>query len=295
VSGTRRLPPTPAAGGVVWRQNPLGQQVALVHRPRYDDWTLPKGKLDTAEPAMLAAVREVREELGSEVVVGRRLTTVEYPIGLGAAKRVSYWSMRHLRGQHEPSNEVDEICWLTVAEAAKRLTYPVDRVVLSDFARLPAETSTLLLLRHAKAGRRSDFRGDDRQRPLDKIGRRQARDAGAFLSCFAPERIIAADRVRCQQTVSPLADRLSLPIEVGPEFSDEACLADPDAAVKSAIRLAEQNATTVVCSQGKAIPLMMADLDTGLSSPQSRKGSVWALSFWRGSVIAADYYPHPGT
>jgi len=278
---------------VVWRPHPLGPEIALVHRPRYDDWTLPKGKLLAGEAALLAAVREVDEELGSQVAVGRRLRTVEYPLG-SATKRVNYWAMRHIGGEHVPSDEVDGVCWLTAAEAAQRLTYPMDRVVLSDFVRLPTVTSTILLMRHAKAGKRAEFKGEDQLRPLDKIGRRQARVAVDFLAAFAPRQIRAANRVRCRQTVTPLADRLSLTVVDAPEFSDEACLADPDVGVASLLHWAERSSAAVICSQGKAIPRLLARLQDEGAPVQSRKGSVWALSVACGVVIAADYYPHPG-
>jgi phosphohistidine phosphatase SixA/8-oxo-dGTP pyrophosphatase MutT (NUDIX family) len=292
VSSTRRPRPTPAAGGVLWREDGSSLLVALVHRPRYDDWTLPKGKLEGGELPLLAAVREVAEETGATVEVGRRLATVEYPIG-AVPKRVSYWAMRYLDGDHGPNDEVDEVSWLTVAEATQRMTYPIDRGVLADFARLPAASTSILLMRHAKAGRRSDHRGEDRSRPLDKIGRRQARDAVAFLQAFNPKRILAADRARCEQTVRPLAERLGIECESAPEFSDEAYAEEPRRTLKSFAVLAASGRTSVVCSQGNAIPGLLNDLNAPAGAFPCRKGSVWVLSTYRGSVIAADYYPHP--
>jgi 8-oxo-dGTP pyrophosphatase MutT (NUDIX family) len=108
VSSTRKPPATPAAGGVLWRADNGSLFIALVHRPRYDDWTLPKGKLNPGEQPLLAATREVWEETGARVEVGRRLATVEYPVGT-QTKRVSYWAMRYLGGEHEPADEVDQI------------------------------------------------------------------------------------------------------------------------------------------------------------------------------------------
>jgi 8-oxo-dGTP pyrophosphatase MutT (NUDIX family)/phosphohistidine phosphatase SixA len=301
VSRSGRQGPTPAAGAVLWRPFESSVQVALVHRPRYDDWTLPKGKLENREQPLWAAIREVKEETGADVQLGRRLTSVQYLVN-DAPKRVSYWSMRYRSGAHQPSDEVDTIQWLTIAEATRQLSYSIDRGVLADFARLPAQVSTVLLMRHAKAGKRSDYRGEDTQRPLDKLGRRLARDSVACLQAFGPEAVTAADRVRCEQTVRPLADRLGLAVSSGPEFSDEAYLADPKPAVLSLIAQAERHRVSVICSQGKAIPGLLADLAiprspgsprSASSDKPSRKGSVWALSVHRGSVVAADYYPHP--
>ncbi len=289
---SHRPPPTAASGGVLWRLEDDRLLVALVHRPRYDDWTLPKGKLDPAEPPLMAAIREVSEETGATVEVGRRLATVEYLIGT-ASKRVRYWSMRYLAGDHTPSEEVDEIRWLTIADATQLLTYPIDRSVLADFARLPAVTSCVLLIRHAKAGKRSQYHGEDSLRPLDKIGRRQARDAVPFLLAFNPTEVLSADLARCEQTVRPLADRKGLEISRAPEFSDFAYADAPRQTMKALKALGERTGATLVCSQGNAIPGLLADLEAPAADYPSRKGSVWMLSFHRGSVISADYYPHP--
>ncbi len=292
MSGTLRAA-TPAAGGVLWRQDGSDLLVALVHRPRYSDWTLPKGKVNPDEPLLLAAVREVAEETGALVEVGRRLRPVQYPFGVETIKRVSHWTMRYLSGEHSPSEEVDAMRWLTVAEATHRLSYPVDRSVLADFARVPPDTRTVLLVRHAKAGRRSEYSGDDRLRPLDKIGRRHAREAAAVLAAFGPRRVLSADRVRCEQTVTPLADLLGLPVLSAPEFADEAYLQDP-ARTRAALRaITDQPGSSVICSQGTTIPGLLAELAVPSKSYPARKGSAWALSFRGPQVVCGDYYPHP--
>lgn len=283
---------TPAAGGVLWRQDDDRVLVAVVHRPRYEDWTLPKGKLHPGEHPLVAAVREVEEETGAQVETGRRLSSVEYPFGPDAIKRVSYWAMRYRGGEHVAGDEVDKLRWATVAEATQQLSYPADRGVLADFARLPAETRTLLLLRHAKAGKRSDFCGDDRDRPLDRIGRRQAREAVPVLSAFAPQRVLTPELVRCQQTVQPLADRRGLRVLSAPTLSDEAYNDDPDAGLATVRELLVLPGTTLICSQGEAIPALLEQLEVpGVPYP-ARKGSLWALSTNDRGVIAADYYSH---
>jgi phosphohistidine phosphatase SixA/8-oxo-dGTP pyrophosphatase MutT (NUDIX family) len=293
VSGRTDGRATPAAGGVLWRQDGDQVLVAVVHRPRYEDWTLPKGKLHAGEHPLMAAVREVLEETGAVVEVGRRLPSVEYPFGADATKRVSYWVMRYRGGEHTAGDEVDRVRWATVAEATQQLSYPADRGVLADFARLPSATRTLLLLRHAKAGKRSAFSGDDRLRPLDKMGRRQARDSVPVLAAFGPQRVLAADRVRCEQTVQPLADRLGMRVLIEPALSDEAYLKDPEAGLATIRESLEQPGTTMICSQGQAIPAMLEQLGVPGAPYPARKGSVWALSVADRGVIAADYYPRP--
>jgi 8-oxo-dGTP pyrophosphatase MutT (NUDIX family) len=167
-----------AAGAVLWRTgaaDPAGPalEVAVIHRPRYDDWSLPKGKVDPGETAPVAAVREVLEETGHRAILGRRLDMVSYPIDQGI-KKVYYWAARSSGGEFTPHSEVDELVWLPVADAKDKLSYPHDRKMLRHFAKQPADTHTVLVVRHGTAGRKSRFSGDDTKRPLDKRGRAQA-------------------------------------------------------------------------------------------------------------------------
>ena len=120
-----------AAGGVVVRDG----QVLLVHRPRYDDWTLPKGKLDRGESFEDAALREVREETGFSCVLGRELPSSEYRDNKERPKLVRYWLMEVEGGAFEPNEEVDELRWLEPGEAVEALTYERDREVLAGLSR----------------------------------------------------------------------------------------------------------------------------------------------------------------
>jgi 8-oxo-dGTP pyrophosphatase MutT (NUDIX family) len=129
-----------AAGGVLWRDGEGGVEVALVHRPRHDDWTLPKGKLDDGEDETAAALREVAEETGAIVELGPDLGSVDYLVtkdGRTLPKTVRYWGMRYAAGEFTPNGEVDALEWMGVAEAAARLSYPRDRQVLARFAAIP--------------------------------------------------------------------------------------------------------------------------------------------------------------
>ena len=112
-----------AAGGVLVRDG----RVALVHRPKYDDWSLPKGKLNEGETWEDAAVREVREETGYNVALHDELSSVEYTDPKGRPKTVRYWRMEPLAGEFEPNDEVDELRWMTPDEAVERLSYDHDR------------------------------------------------------------------------------------------------------------------------------------------------------------------------
>jgi 8-oxo-(d)GTP phosphatase len=296
VSGERIL----AGGGLLWRPGPAGDiEVCLVHRPKYDDWSLPKGKLEPGEHVLTAAVREVREETGVHAVVGRRLPTQEYRLGEDR-KVVEYWSMTPAGGAFEADHEVDSLLWLPVAEAAARLTYDRDRAFLLTSAALPAETATVLLVRHAKAGSRSKWHGEDTLRPLDPSGRAQAEGLRRALRWFAPTAVAAADPLRCVQTVGPLAADLGLPVEPAPALAEDAYDKDPDAGLRALETAAAAGGRTVLCSQGGVIPDLVRRLATrdgvrpgrrsGTKIP-SRKASVWALTFSGPALTAADYYP----
>ncbi|MFT4127014.1 MAG: NUDIX hydrolase [Gordonia sp. (in: high G+C Gram-positive bacteria)] len=303
MSSTRSRPGTHgkviwAAGGVLWRGHGRTLEVGLVHRPHYDDWTLPKGKLDKDETLLDTAVRELAEETGHHVRLGRHLATVAYDLPAGR-KRVRYWSAESLGGTFAAGREVDALAWLSVDAAAARLSYRLDRRVLREFTRLPADLDTLLLVRHAKAGRRSRYRGDDRRRPLDKDGRRQARALVGVLQAFGVTDLHSADRTRCVQTFLPMQEALGgVDIVDEPTLTEEAYGANPGAGRKRLRELTDVSARKpgdrhAVCSQGKVIPPLLAwwaDHD-GISLPpaRNRKASVWVLSTRRGRLVAADH------
>jgi 8-oxo-dGTP diphosphatase len=123
-------PEVKAAGGVVRRDG----RIAIVHRPRYDDWSLPKGKLDPGETWEEAALREVREETGLECSLGEELSSTRYHDRKGRSKLVRYWLMDPVGGEFAPNDEVDELRWLTPAEAAALLTYPRDKELAQEVA-----------------------------------------------------------------------------------------------------------------------------------------------------------------
>ena len=292
----------PAAGAVLWRHAedaatadapPL---VAVVHRPRYDDWSLPKGKVDPGETEPVTAVREVLEETGYASQLGRRLASVSYPIDSGV-KHVRYWAARTLGGEFVPNDEVDELLWLPTKDALRRLQYPHDRKVLRRFAKHPADTKTVLIVRHGTAGSKARYKGDDRKRPLDKHGRAQAESLVGQLLAFGATEVHAAPRVRCQQTVGPLAEELGVPIQDEPTLTEEAYAASHGAARKRILEIAAADGTPAICSQGKVIPDLIAwwcDRD-GVRPDKSRnrKGSTWVLSLAGGRLIAADHIGSP--
>ncbi|MDL5155917.1 NUDIX hydrolase [Actinomycetospora termitidis] len=292
-----------AAGAVLWRPAAAGVEVALVHRPHHGDWSLPKGKVDPGESRARTAVREIGEETGFAATLGRHLTAVRYPVGADR-KVVDYWDARAGDGTFTPNGETDELRWLAPADAAPLLTYGSDREVLDHFTAAPFPLTTLLLVRHAKAGSRGSHADDD-VRPLVDEGREQARRVGDLLAAHGVTRLYAVGRTRCVQTLEPASHRLGVGIEVDDAFADEAVAADPHRAREHLLALAAGDGVAAVCAQGYGIPALVRDLaadpdsDAGprpdvrsnrrLADPPSRKGSVWVLSFHDGELVAADY------
>lgn len=124
-----------AAGGVVWRRSGDSLEVLLVHRPRQDDWSFPKGKLNPSESHAEAALREVEEETGMRCTLGPALPSTSYRDRSDRPKIVRYWAMRSVQGRFTANREVDQVRWLQTSDAAALLTYDRDRAVLATLAR----------------------------------------------------------------------------------------------------------------------------------------------------------------
>lgn len=286
-----------AAGAVLWRPNPSDPariQVALVHRPKYDDWSFPKGKLDPGETAIVAAIREVEEESGYRSQLGRSLGKITYPVmGHQKIKRVDYWAARVVSGEFVPNDEIDELRWVDSETAFDQLSYPIDRTVLRRFRSLPVDTTTVLLVRHAKAGSRKQHDGDDRLRPLDSAGTAQSEALVAQLRAFGADTVTAADRLRCVQTVEPLAERLGVEITVEPALTEEDYARDPQLGRKRALEIARRGGSPVICSQGKVIPDLVrwwSERDSvSVPASRNRKGSTWVLSLFGDRLVAIDH------
>ncbi|WP_436501545.1 NUDIX hydrolase [Actinokineospora sp. HUAS TT18] len=279
-----------AAGAVLWRTSPT-LEVALVHRPRYDDWTLPKGKLDTDESIYAAAVREVLEETGYQAALGRYLGQVAYEVR-GDSKTVDYFAAEAVGGDFRVNGEVDELRWLRPADAVPLLTHEHDRGVLAKFVEHPV-TTTVLLVRHAHAGNKAEWQGPDDSRPLSPLGLTQVETLEALLPLFGPTRVHATPKARCVQTVQGLADKLGVPVLPEPRLSEGSHADYPACAVTRLLEIVDEGGTPVVCSQGGVIPDVVEHLakESGmeLEGVSSRKGSTWVLSFAGDTLVGARY------
>jgi 8-oxo-dGTP diphosphatase len=279
--------PVRAAGGVLYRRAGDTVEVCVVHRPRYDDWSLPKGHVEAGEHPLLAAVREVTEETG---VFGRPqllLPQVAYPLPNGRPKTVDFWLMAAGDQALDPQDtrEVDHAVWLPIAAAIERLSYADERPLLEALARMPPVTAVAGLVRHAHAGERKKWTGNDSLRPIDQRGRAQAELAGRIYRLLEPKRLIAATPLRCKQTLEPLSAALDdLSIVLDSAFAEAADADDAPAKAKVARqRLLEllSGPTMVVCSQGKVIPYLLAGLrgEDDSTPYKTPKGGGWVLTW----------------
>jgi 8-oxo-(d)GTP phosphatase len=286
-----------ASGGVVVRRGP-GEttEVLLVHRPEYDDWSLPKGKDEEGESAQEAAIREVREETGHRARILDRLPDARYRVE-GRPKRVRWFVMRaDGDGAFVPSDEVDEARWVALGDAIGMVDYEHDRRLLED-PRLGeiARSGTVYLVRHAAAGSRTDWDGDDDLRPLTRKGRLQSAALAERLVPLGVGRVLTSRYLRCVETVQPLADMAGLDVETHPllvEGSDAAALAD----------LVEGMAgvDAVMCSHGDMIPAVLdtlarrgVELRSHTGTFDCKKGSTWAVELRAGAPTVATYAPPP--
>lgn len=242
---TRRRELVRAAGGVVRRAAGSGPEVLLVHRPRYDDWTFPKGKADPGESAQETALREVAEETGFDCVLGQELPSTSYRDSRGRPKVVRYWTMRVVSGSFKPHGEVDETRWVTHDEAEATLTYARDLDVLR------AIRPPLLVNRHASAGDSKQWVGDDSTRPLDDRGLRQASHLVEQLAPFRIDRILSSPFTRCVQTVEPLSQARGIEIELANDLAEGA-----GAERVRSLLLELAGTATAVCGHGpELVPL----------------------------------------
>ncbi len=277
-----------AAGGVVRRRQRGATEVALVHRPRYDDWTFPKGKALDGEADEQTAEREVREETGLRCDLGPELGRIRYRDHFGRSKVVRYWLMYPTGGSFVPSREVDDLRWVDAATARAMLTYERDRGVLTDAL---AFDRPVYLVRHAKAGDRATWHGDDLRRPLSPRGQAQADGLVSLFSDMPVDRVISSPATRCVQTVRPLADQRSMRIGSHDELLEGASLGATFELLRSL------GGAVVACSHGDVIPSLVTHLaDRGvpmLDPPAWKKGSTWILQRDGGLFTALRYLAPP--
>jgi len=274
-----------AAGAVVSRP---GKQVLLVHRPRYDDWSFPKGKLDPGEHPAVAAVREVGEETGLRVRLGPPLSSQRYEQQSGRMKTVSYWTARVV-GDDDVSgylvnDEIDQLGWFTRAEARRILTYDYDRATLEETRGLRKQGHAVVVLRHAAARPRESWSGDDRRRPLAPEGEDQALRLAPLLAAYDVAHVVTSDSTRCVDTVAPYAAQSGWPLDARRALSEEDATARKVARVVDELVHADE--ASVLCTHRPVLPAVLDAL--GVPDPTLDPGAMVVVHLRKGTVVATE-------
>jgi 8-oxo-(d)GTP phosphatase len=260
----KTIRPIRSAGAVVLRGQGVKRSVALVHRPAYNDWSLPKGKLEKREPAYAAAVREVEEETGVRIRLGSPLSDISYRVIKGP-KIVHFWvGYATSETARRPDHEVDEVEWVPIVQARERLTYADEGVVLEEALALP-ETTPFIVVRHAKATLRKDWSGDDSKRPIDPKGKAQASNLVDLLDAFGIGLLKSSTSTRCVQTLEPYAKAAKLPIKpvslLSEEIGEEHLAGVQRYVRKLLVRSGQNRLGTAVCGHRPVLPAMIAGVD----------------------------------
>ena len=271
-----------------------GGTVLLVHRPKYDDWSFPKGKPFRGEHVTAAAVREVEEESGVRIRLGVPLSSQSYPVRAGT-KRVHYWVGRSVGdtdvSDYQPNAEIDEVAWFPVDKARRRLSYDFDVATLAEALEQSRKTRTLVVVRHSQARSRKAWRKDDRDRPLLVTGHHQADRLVPVLAAYDVRRLVSSTSARCVQTLQPYAAATGL------ELGTDRVLSEEDA-TRKAVRglmsrlldgLEERPASAggvVVCSHRPVLPWVFDA--AGVEDPELAPGDLMVLHLRKQRIVAAE-------
>ena len=277
-----------AAGAVVTRKGPEGREVLLVHRPKYDDWAFPKGKQDPGEHITATAAREMLEETGVEIRLGRPLRRQVYIVSGGRHKLVHYW-VGHVLGDddlssYQVNSEIDDLGWFSLEAAAEQLTYLDDIDLLDQVRKYKKTTSTLAVVRHAKAHKRGSWDGPDPQRPLAEVGDEQARKLVPLLHAFGITRVLSSSSFRCVQTVGPYATEQVLPLVEVDALSEE--LYDEEAALALLHDLMSTPGPSVLCTHRPILPRLFDLLD--ISEEPLQPAELVVCHHRRGTLVATE-------
>ncbi len=284
-----------SAGAVVVRKASGSAEVLLVHRPKYDDWSFPKGKLDPDEHVVTAAVREVAEETGLDIRLGPPLGTQRYPVDNGRprTKHVHYWLGRVVGDDdvstYSPNDEIDRVAWLPMGAAQERLTYPYDRDTLTRLGPVRRRTYPMVVLRHSRACSRRSWRGDDRLRTLSRAGEFQAEQLVPVLGAYGVARVVSSSTTRCLQTLKPYVDVAGVDVEATDALTQEDAT---EASVSEQVRLLlAAKAPSVLCTHRPVLPWVFEALS--IEERQLEPGSLLVAHHRRGEVVAVEQHPVP--
>ncbi|MDQ0922538.1 8-oxo-dGTP pyrophosphatase MutT (NUDIX family)/phosphohistidine phosphatase SixA [Pseudarthrobacter sp. W1I19] len=253
-----------AAGALPWRLNKDQLEVLLIHRPRYDDWSWPKGKIDDGETIPECAIREVWEEIGLSASLGIPLPPIHYHVASGL-KVVHYWAVRVNGDKLVPDGkEVDSVMWCAPEKAARLLSNPSDVAPLEYLqdahGRGELNTWPLLVLRHAKAKPRSSWSKAEGERPLAATGTRQAQAVGRLLQAWKPPRVVTSPWLRCVATIAPYAKVASPKVKLSEALTEQRHQRNPKKTAAVVEALFDKQRPVVVCTHRPALPTVFGQL-----------------------------------
>ena len=292
-----------AAGGVVWRETANSEiELAIIHRPRYDDWSFPKGKLDSGEELISCAYREIMEETGLNIELGPYLGEIEYE-SIDGPKHVTYWAAKALAGSNEfqANLEADLLEWHSIESARLKLSRDTDRKILDIFIDSPFQAKKLIMLRHAKALARSEWQSGDEDRPLDNLGQLQAKRMHAVYQVFGISQIHTSDAVRCYDTVIGMTKTMKIEPVITAKLSEYTFEKNGDKSLEYAKELAESARETgeviLLCSHNPVLPRMLEYVskksDIDLPENKLKPGDAWVIYLGKKKVLQIDVIPAP--
>jgi len=259
-----------------------------VHRPKYDDWAWPKGKQDPGEHVTATAVREVVEETGVEIRLGRPLPRQLYLVSGGRSKHVHYWTGRVMGdadvSAYAANSEIDQVAWVGFDKARGMLTYADDVALLDLVEKHPKRTSALVVLRHARAQKRGSWDGPDEERPLTRDGRARARSLVPVLSAYGITRVLTSPSKRCVDTVAPYAEDHVLLLEELAGVAEEHW--SQDSVNETVAMLLAQKESAVLCSHRPVLPEILAAL--GVAEEPLDPGEMVVCHHRKGRVVAVE-------
>ena len=256
-----------AAGVVCWREAGKDIEVLLVHREQYDDWGFPKGKQDKGELLQETAVREVEEEAGIKIRLGRKLDVIHYKVGKGEDKYVSYWASKvphkvYSKSRFTPNREIARVEWHDLKAARKLLSYSHDRQLLEKLIGFheadELETRSLIVLRHAKATPRSDWGSGEAKRPLLPEGELQAKRLVQLLKSYGPKRLITSPWRRCHDTIKPYSKACKRNLIKRSQITELGSKRNPKQARQLMEDIFKDGKNALVCTHRPALPEVLA-------------------------------------